>query len=81
MAIVSFVLGILAIFGMLVGLVPFLGWINWGVIPFSVVGVILGALASANERKNKGLAVAGLILCVLAMIVGMVRLFIGCGIY
>jgi hypothetical protein len=81
MAIVSFVLGILAIFGMLIGLVPFLGWINWGVIPFSIVGVVLGALGSANKGKSKGFAVAGMVLCIVAMFVGMVRLFIGCGVY
>lgn len=45
MQLVSLLWGILAISGMLVGFIPFLGALNWLNIPFAGVGVIVAALA------------------------------------
>ena len=81
MKIVSFVLGIVSIIGMFIGLIPFLGWINWGVIPIAAVGLIISIVAIASEKENRGLGIAGLILCTIALLIGIIRLIIGGGIF
>jgi len=80
MGIVSLVLGIISIIGMFIGLIPFLGWLNWGVIPIAGVGLIISIVAIASVKENRGLSIAGLILCAIALPVGIVRLIIGGGI-
>jgi len=81
MGIVSLVLGIITIIGMLIGLIPFLGWMNWGVIPIAVVGLIISIVAIASVKENRGLSIAGLILCAIALPVGIIRLIIGWGVF
>ena len=56
---VSLVLGIVSIVGMFIGLIPFLGCINWGVIPIAVVGLIISIVAVASEKEDRGLGIAG----------------------
>jgi type III secretory pathway component EscS len=76
----SLVLGILAIVGMLIALAPFLGWMNWGVIPLAGVGLIISIVATATAKENRGLSIAGIVLCVIALLVSIPRLIIGGGI-
>ena len=64
-------LGILAALGMLLAFIPFLGWLNWLNIPFALIGLIFSIIG-----KSRG----GIILCVLAMIFGLLRLILGGGI-
>ena len=80
MGIVGLVLGIISIIGMFIGLLPFLGWMNWGVIPIAGVGLIISIVAIATAKENRGLSIAGLILCAAALIIGTIRLIIGGGI-
>ena len=80
MQVVALILGILAMLGMLVGLIPFLGWSNWFVIPFAGVGVIISIIAIATARGGKGLGIAGLVLCLVALLIAIPRLIIGGGI-
>ncbi len=81
MGIVSLVLGIISIIGMFIGLIPFLGWMNWGVIPIAGVGIIISIVAIATAKENRGLSIAGLILCAVALIIGTIRLIIGWGVF
>ena len=76
----SLILGILAIVGALVAFIPLLGWMNWGVIPFSVAGVVVSAIATAASKEDRGLAIAGIILCGIALMISIPRLIIGCGV-
>ena len=76
----SLVLGILAILGMFIALVPFLGWMNWGVIPLAGIGLIISIIATATAKENRGPSIAGIILCAIAIFVGIIRLIIGGGI-
>lgn len=77
----SLVWGILAILGMLVGLFPCLGSLNWLNIPFSIIGLIISAVGlSRADSSNKNTATAGLVLCIIALVVGMIRLVIGGGV-
>jgi len=80
MQIASLVLGILVIVGMFIALIPFLGWMNWGIIPFAGIGLIISIIAAATAKENRGLSIAGIILCAIAIFVGIIRLIIGGGI-
>lgn len=73
--------GILAIIAMLIGFVPFLGALNWLIIPFAGLGLIVCVLALAVSKGNKGSAVGGLVGCSVALVFGLLRLAIGGGIF
>ena len=53
----SVMIGIVALIGALVGFIPFLGWFNWFVIPFAVVGLVLGFLSDGTSGRNINLVV------------------------
>jgi hypothetical protein len=80
MQVVALIVSILAVIGMFFGFLPFLGWMNWGVIPVAIIGFILSIIALATTRKNKGMAIAGLVICPIVIIVSAIRLCIGGGI-
>ncbi|MFZ4263261.1 hypothetical protein ACFRAE_14570 [Sphingobacterium sp. HJSM2_6] len=63
--------GIFAIIGMLLGMIPLLGWLNWLNIPFAILGLVFSILG-----KSKG----GIIICIVAIFLGLLRLIIGGGI-
>ena len=71
MKIIGLILGILAALGMLLAFIPLLGWLNWFNIPFAIVGLIFSVIS-----KSKG----GTVLCIVAVIFGMIRLALGGGI-
>ena len=81
MKVASFVLGILAIGGMFLGLIPFLGWLNWFVIPFAGIGLLISIIAVATYQENRGMSIAGLVLCSIALFISIPRLIIGGGIF
>lgn len=92
----SLIIGIISIFGMLIGFIPCFGWFNWLNIPLAIIGIIIGALAYGEERdayqnnyyqkegpiisKNNGTP-TGLILCCIAFVLGSFRLVIGFGVF
>ena len=78
MGIVSAVWGIVALIAMCIAFLPLLGILNWFVIPFSAIGVVLGFLA-LNCPSRFG-ANTGLVCSLVALILSFVRLFIGGGI-
>jgi len=81
MQIVSLAWGILAMLSMLVAFFPCLGALNWLVIPFAFIGLIFSAIIYANAPKNnRGAALAGLVMCSIATLLGAWRLSIGGGI-
>lgn len=65
------IFGILAIIGMLIGMIPLLGWINWLNIPLAIIGLMLSIIG-----KSKG----GIVICVVAIFFGFFRLSLGGGI-
>ena len=71
MNLISIVIGILALLGALVGFIPLLGWLNWGVIPLAVVGLIFGLLARENSGRNINIVV---------LVLAIVRLMLGGGV-
>lgn len=81
MQVLSLIWGILAIIGMFVGLIPCVGALNWINIPFAVVGLIVSLVAHSNSPpSNRTSSTVGIILCVLAIIIGAKRLVWGGGI-
>lgn len=78
---VSFVWGILALIGVLAAIAPFFGALNWVLIPFAVIGVLVSAVALGMASPgHRGKSTAGLICCGLAAIVGLIRLVLGLGV-
>jgi len=78
-AIASFALGLLALSGTCVALVPLLNVVNCFALPAALFGVILGVadLMRTQEGEDRdGLAVAGVVLGGLVLLVGGTRMLI-----
>ena len=80
MQVVGFLIGVISIVGMFIFFLPLLGALNWLNIPLAIIGLIISLISIANA-KNKGIGLAGAILCSIAIVVGIGRLKIGCGIF
>ena len=74
--IAGMVLGIVAIIFLFIPGVSFLGWIC------GIVGIILSAIAISNAKKAgqkpAGMAVAGLVLSIISIAIGLILVMIGC---
>ena len=71
MNIISTLWGIVALLLAVLALFPLLGWANWFILIFAIVGLIIGAF---GERKT------GMVLNGIAILIACFRLFIGGGI-
>jgi hypothetical protein len=81
MQMLGLVWGIVAILGMGVAFIPCLGALNWLNIPFSLVGLIISAVATSQAPPDKkNLAIIGIVLCAFAAVFGLIRLVLGGGI-
>lgn len=83
MNIAGLIIGILALIGMLLGLIPCFGALNWLNLPFATLGLILSILGySQTSKLNQPTtaAVTGIILCAIAIMIGGFRLILGGGI-
>lgn len=61
MRVLSLILGVLAALGLLLGLLPLFGWLNWLVVlPPAVLGLIFGALARDRGAITLNVVVAAL---------------------
>jgi hypothetical protein len=81
MQIVSLIWGIMALVGFMVGFIPCLGALNWLNIPFAVIGLIISVIAFANAAPGRrGFSVVGIILCLVAILIGANRLMWGGGV-
>ena len=80
--VLSLVWGILSILGMLVAFVPCFGWLNWVVIPFALVGLVISGLAYVGALQDRrGGPIIGLIACSTAVVFGIMRLMVGGGVF
>lgn len=69
---ISLLIGIPALIAGIVAFTPLLGWANWLVIPFAIVGAAIGAMSDSNAGRN---------LNILVIAVGVARLMLGGGIF
>ena len=78
----SLVLGILSFLFMFIGFLPCLGALNWLNIPIASVGLIISIIALTQNKpgESNGKAIAGTVMCVVAMLFGLIRLIMGGGI-
>ncbi|MEJ7927854.1 hypothetical protein WG908_13950 [Sphingobium sp. AN641] len=66
----SILVGVVTLVLMIPAVIPFLGALNWILVPLALVGALIGMASSKNGGRNFCLIVAGL---------GALRLFIGGG--
>lgn len=69
--IASLVIGVVTLVLAIFAFIPLLGWANWVIIPFAVVGLALGAMSDRTAGRNLNIVV---------IVVGVVRLMLGGGI-
>ena len=78
----SLVWGVIAFIVMMVGFIPCLGSLNWLNIPFSAAGLIVGVIAvTQSKEQQKGGGIAGIALCSVGVVLGLLRLMAGGGIF
>ncbi|MGH8026482.1 MAG: hypothetical protein ACREO0_07115 [Pseudoxanthomonas sp.] len=82
MGLISVLWGVVAMIWMVLALIPLLGWGNWFLIPFAAVGAIIAAIGILFTSDAKtGRAKTGLVLNGIVIVVGIIRLAIGGGIF
>jgi hypothetical protein len=69
--IASLVIGVIALVLAVFAFIPLLGWANWVIVPFAVVGLALGAMSNSNSGRNLNIVV---------IVIGVIRLMLGGGI-
>ncbi len=69
---VSLIIGFIALGGAILGFFPFLGWINWAVVPLALMGAGLGMVSEHNSGRRLNSFV---------LVVGIVRLIVGGGLF
>lgn len=70
--IVSILIGLFALLLAIPSFVPLFGWGNWIVVPIAMVGFAFGMLSSRNSGRNLNL---------LVIVIGVLRLMLGGGIF
>ncbi|OWR00054.1 hypothetical protein [Sphingopyxis witflariensis] len=68
--IASLAIGVIALILAVFAFIPFLGWANWVIIPFAVIGLALGAMSDRTSGRNLNIVV---------VVVGALRLMLGGG--
>ncbi|MEM8827084.1 MAG: hypothetical protein AAF205_04905 [Pseudomonadota bacterium] len=68
---ISILLGLAALTVAILGLIPFIGIVNWLALPIAAVGGALGALSSGTAGRN---------LNIFVLILAVLRLWLGGGI-
>ena len=75
------IFGIMSLLGMLLGFIPCFGAFNWINIPFAVVGLIISIVAyTQKDGLPTNNAKAGIIMCSIAIVFGLIRLIAGGGV-
>jgi hypothetical protein len=69
---VSLIIGVVALIFAVVAFLPLLGWANWLIIPLAVVGAAVGLASRGSAGRNLNLFV---------IVVGIVRLMLGGGLF
>ena len=70
--ILSIAIGLGALAMLVPAFLPFLGWANWVILPIAVVGLAIGAMSSGNAGRNLNIVV---------IVIGVLRLMLGGGIF
>jgi hypothetical protein len=68
----SLIVGFVALILAVVAFLPFLGWANWLIIPLAIIGAVVGMFSSGTAGRNLNLVV---------IVIGIVRLLLGGGLF
>lgn len=75
MGLISVLWGIVAMFWMVIALIPVIGITNWLLIPFAAFGAVIAAIGIAlSAPVKRGRAKAGLVLNGIVVVVATLRL-------
>ncbi|MBK7867653.1 MAG: hypothetical protein IPJ75_12135 [Ignavibacteriales bacterium] len=81
MAALSFTWGLLSLAGMIIAFFPCLGSLNWINIPFAAIGLLISYISvNTASPQDKSKASAGVVLCSIAVVLGIIRLIAGFGV-
>lgn len=69
--IASLIIGFVALICVMIAFLPFLGLLNWLIIPLAIIGAGVGMLSRGTAGRNLNL---------LVIVIGIVRLMLGGGI-
>ena len=69
---ISLIIGFVALILAIVAFIPLLGWANWLIIPLAIIGAVVGMFSSGTAGRNLNLVV---------IVIGIVRLMLGGGIF
>lgn len=69
---VSLIIGLVALVFAIIAFLPLLGWANWLIIPLAIIGAVIGMISRGTAGRNLNLFV---------ILVGIVRLMLGGGIF
>lgn len=69
---VSLIIGFVALGGAMLGFFPFLGWVNWAVVPLALMGVGFGILSQSDGGRRLNSFV---------LVVAIIRLIMGGGLF
>jgi hypothetical protein len=70
--IASLIIGFVALILAIVAFLPLLGWANWLIIPLAIIGAGVGVLSRGTAGRNLNL---------LVIVIGIIRLMIGGGLF
>ena len=65
-------LGLISVLLTALAFIPLLGWLNWFVVPISLLFFIISLIIRSSNGK---------ILCGISIIIGLLRLILGAGIF
>ncbi|HEY6047733.1 MAG TPA: hypothetical protein VIV07_01665 [Sphingomicrobium sp.] len=68
---VSLIIGFVALLCAIVAFLPFLGALNWLIVPLAIIGAVVGMVSRSTAGRNLNLFV---------IVVGVIRLMLGHGI-
>jgi uncharacterized membrane protein YhhN len=70
--IISLIIGAVALVFVAIAFLPFLGLLNWLIIPLAIFGAAIGAMSRGTAGRN---------LNIIVIVIGTVRLMLGGGIF
>ena len=69
---ISLLVGFVALICAFVAFIPLLGWLNWLIIPLAIIGAAVGLISRGTAGRNLNL---------LVIVIGVVRLALGGGVF
>ncbi len=69
---VSLIIGFVGLIFAVIAFLPLLGWANWLIIPLAIIGAVVGMVSRGTAGRNLNL---------LVILIGIVRLMLGGGIF